>query len=387
MSKSAKKRSLPPPTPPRDKEGSGRFAIGVQPARPDTLLPPPGAQALRASVLEPLPLLEIDTDAVAVAPQRGPASGVFSNGPKPNHSENDRKNERAELVIEDLSLRLDNPYAVSSLVPPPKKPFPIAKALGVASALIALGAGGWFVARNLPSTSVDASAPIAATVQPAIAPVVVAPAVAVATRPGSTVTSVPDVIAPEQKTAPQPIAVGVAAVASAPRVTQAPRIGAPTQRTKPSATRGEAVAQTPAAEESTAQAALRDALQGAAKPQSTTETKTETPTSAPGAEATTPTAVTEHTEALGALPETPSRADVVAGFEAVHDAIATCAAGKHGVVQIDATIANSGRVSRSLIVGVFSGTTEGSCMARAARAARFPQFSQPSLNVNYPIAL
>jgi len=91
--------------------------------------------------------------------------------------------------------------------------------------------------------------------------------------------------------------------------------------------------------------------------------------------------------ALAALPQTPSREQVVAGFEAVQDALAQCAAGKHGVAEIDATIANSGRISHALIGGNFQGSPEGSCMARVVRGARFPQFRQPMLKVSYPVAL
>jgi hypothetical protein len=57
------------------------------------------------------------------------------------------------------------------------------------------------------------------------------------------------------------------------------------------------------------------------------------------------------------------------------------------VVSIDATLANSGRVAHAQIGGVFGGTPEGSCIARAVRGAHFPAFSQQSLKLTYPIAL
>jgi hypothetical protein len=63
------------------------------------------------------------------------------------------------------------------------------------------------------------------------------------------------------------------------------------------------------------------------------------------------------------------------------------AQGKHGLTSIDVTIVNSGRVSRALVDGVFKGTPEGSCLARAVRGAHFPRFSQPSLRVSYPLSL
>jgi hypothetical protein len=95
----------------------------------------------------------------------------------------------------------------------------------------------------------------------------------------------------------------------------------------------------------------------------------------------------EPAEALGALPDLPTREQIVAGFEQARAAIDTCAAGKHGIVTVDATIANSGRVAHAQIGGVFVGTPEGSCIARAVRGTRFPAFSQQSLKITYPIAL
>jgi hypothetical protein len=88
-----------------------------------------------------------------------------------------------------------------------------------------------------------------------------------------------------------------------------------------------------------------------------------------------------------ALPDSPSREDVVAALERVHGDLEQCVAGKHGVAKIEVTIANTGRVSRAVVDGVFKGTPEGSCIARAVRGARFPLFSQPSLSVSYPVSL
>jgi hypothetical protein len=78
---------------------------------------------------------------------------------------------------------------------------------------------------------------------------------------------------------------------------------------------------------------------------------------------------------------------VAAGFEAVRVQIQQCAAGQHGIAQIAATIASTGRISHALVEGPFAGTPEGSCMARAVRAARFPSFSQANLKVAYPVSL
>ena len=88
------------------------------------------------------------------------------------------------------------------------------------------------------------------------------------------------------------------------------------------------------------------------------------------------------------LPESLSREQVTAGFDALKPDLLTCAEGKAGVVIVDATIANTGRIAGALIEGKdFKGTPQGSCMARAVRKAHFPQFAQPTLKVLYPIAL
>jgi hypothetical protein len=410
MSKSAKKRSLPPPTPPRDKEGSGRFAIGSQGPRPATVLPPAGSQTRGVPALEALPLLEIDLDAQP-EPQRGIVSGVFGSAPQsaPADAELDeavaslhayykaheRKHERAELVIEDLSLRLDNPYAASSLVPPPKKPFPVAKAAGIAAALIALGSGAWFVARTSPSHTAPAVAPIAAPVQSssvAVAPTAaeVAQPVAVAPKsvaPKAAAANVQQVEAASAPHVAQALRVAQAPAATAARVVKPATPAKPVREDAPAAVEAAPVAQSAqASDDNVAQAALRAALGSETPEPAAAAEHAVAEHAAPAAASEAPSAEAE-VEDLGALPEAPSREDVIAGFEKVRDALATCAAGKHGVVEIDATIASSGRVSRSLIAGVFQGTPEGSCMARAARTARFPQFSQPSLNVTYPVSL
>jgi hypothetical protein len=88
------------------------------------------------------------------------------------------------------------------------------------------------------------------------------------------------------------------------------------------------------------------------------------------------------------LPETPDRADVLSAMGSVRDAVATCAAGRGGVVTVRATFAgSSGRVTTAVIEGAFAGTAEGSCMARAIRAARVPRFAQPTASVSFPFQL
>lgn len=74
------------------------------------------------------------------------------------------------------------------------------------------------------------------------------------------------------------------------------------------------------------------------------------------------------------------------GFEAVRTRLAACAGERHGIAQVTANIAHNGRVIYARIDGDFQGTAEGSCMATAMRTAQFPQFENPTLRVEYPLA-
>jgi hypothetical protein len=88
------------------------------------------------------------------------------------------------------------------------------------------------------------------------------------------------------------------------------------------------------------------------------------------------------------LPETPERADVLTAMGAVRSAVAACAAGRGGVVTVRVTFAgSSGRVTTAVVEGAFAGTPEGSCMARAIRAARVPRFAQPTSSVSFPFQI
>jgi len=88
------------------------------------------------------------------------------------------------------------------------------------------------------------------------------------------------------------------------------------------------------------------------------------------------------------LPETPDRAAVLSAMGSVRAAVAACAAGRGGVVTVRVTFAGStGRVTTAVIEGAFAGTAEGSCMARAIRAARVPRFAQPTASVSFPFQI
>jgi hypothetical protein len=390
MSQSAKKRPTPPTESSiRPEDGSGRFVIAH---RADLMLPPPGGQADEVLSLDAIGGFELP-DAIDSTPPPAPnsVSGVFASGEgprsdaqsdalaegigsmRPYYTANEQQSERAELIVEDLSLSFDNPYAASSLVPPPKKPLPIGRILGVAAALIAIGAGAWFAGRTFESVQNQHAAVV--TVAPHV---VAAPAPVVAVAPAAKIEAQLAVATPEPVEVAAPEAAKAAPVASIPT--------------------HERSAQLPAAhhESGSVEAALSAVLKnGAAEPAApapAAEPVAQTAAAAPAAPEPTPAATLAEpaavaTDALGALPDLPTREEIVAGFEQARAAIDTCAAGKHGTVKIQATIANSGRVASALVDGVFGGTPEGSCIARAVRAARFPQFSQASLKVNYPIAL
>jgi hypothetical protein len=86
----------------------------------------------------------------------------------------------------------------------------------------------------------------------------------------------------------------------------------------------------------------------------------------------------------GGIPQAPSRADVLNRMEGVRPAVRACATGLSGVADLDITIAKSGVVTHVLVGGDFAGTTQGSCIARAVREAKFPSFRQDRFRLLFP---
>lgn len=86
------------------------------------------------------------------------------------------------------------------------------------------------------------------------------------------------------------------------------------------------------------------------------------------------------------LPEQLTREQVRQGMESKRNAVITCAKGAYGKVLADITIAQSGKVSSSVIEGTFAGTSVGSCMSGALRGVQFPAFSGPEIQVRYPFS-
>jgi hypothetical protein len=87
------------------------------------------------------------------------------------------------------------------------------------------------------------------------------------------------------------------------------------------------------------------------------------------------------------LPDAPTRGEVVQRLESVRSSVRACAAGRSGVADLDITIAHTGNVTHVLVGGDFAGTTEGSCIARAVRGARFSSFKQERFRLLFPYAI
>jgi hypothetical protein len=85
------------------------------------------------------------------------------------------------------------------------------------------------------------------------------------------------------------------------------------------------------------------------------------------------------------LPDKPSQQEINAALKKIRPALKKCAGGRSGFAQIELMVKPDGRVSYALVDGTFMGKPEGSCMAREARKARFPPFTNPIHTVRYNI--
>ena len=86
-------------------------------------------------------------------------------------------------------------------------------------------------------------------------------------------------------------------------------------------------------------------------------------------------------------PSTPSRGDIVSAMNAVSREVAACGNGQHGIANARMVFDSSGRVSNATVAGGSFPAPVASCIARAARQARVPPFTQPTFSVNYPFRL
>jgi hypothetical protein len=85
--------------------------------------------------------------------------------------------------------------------------------------------------------------------------------------------------------------------------------------------------------------------------------------------------------------ETLDRETVQSVMQSVEPAARACAGERHGTAQVDVVVQGSGRVTSATVGGAFQGSPEGSCIARAVRSARFPQFSGEPLRFRYPFGI
>ena len=83
------------------------------------------------------------------------------------------------------------------------------------------------------------------------------------------------------------------------------------------------------------------------------------------------------------LPATPSRSDVEGAMQSINVEVRRCANGRSGNVSVDLTVAASGRTTTAVVAPPFSGTPEGSCIARLVRTLRFEPFSRPFFRVSH----
>lgn len=84
-----------------------------------------------------------------------------------------------------------------------------------------------------------------------------------------------------------------------------------------------------------------------------------------------------------ALPEAPTRAQVIAAMRKVTPAATACFKGTPGKsVVAFSVVGKTGRV-----VGAHGTGSAGSCIARVVRRARFPKFAKPRFEISYPFAL
>jgi hypothetical protein len=92
--------------------------------------------------------------------------------------------------------------------------------------------------------------------------------------------------------------------------------------------------------------------------------------------------------ASGGSMATPTRDQVLRAMRAVQPRVSSCGSTRHGTVQVNVTVSGStGRVRNAVIQGEFAGTREGSCVARAVRRARFPEFGRESFSFTYPFRI
>lgn len=359
-------------------------ALDSQPA--NTQQPPAGVFGTRPTADDEVLAIDDELDSLTL-----PTPPVRSLPPPvPNPTE------RAELVIEDLSLVPGNPFAGSSLVPASRRSeFPWRAVLAVSAIGLTI-IGGLAVASYAVGTRSAGVATPPAKVEKAVplrradrvpVPAVSAPvAQNVADEPTQS-----EAVASAAREIAEADGVGAAEVA-APKVPDE-------SVTKPIGPTAPVSASSPALEGDPATAAPPGrSVPAPARPQRAAGTAAEARVPGPSPAAASLTPAVAPSEAAAAaemaptetvvegLPEQPSRDQIIATFEGLRPALTECAVGQSGLLQVKATITGAGRVGYALIGGDFQGPT-GSCMARVVRKASFPQFSGDKLSLTYPMSL
>jgi hypothetical protein len=86
-----------------------------------------------------------------------------------------------------------------------------------------------------------------------------------------------------------------------------------------------------------------------------------------------------------ALPNKPTRAQVIASMRKVTPAVDKCFGSTHGKATVTfSVIGKTGRVVGARVTG--KAGKVGSCIARSVRLARFPKFAKTRLEISYPFA-
>lgn len=91
--------------------------------------------------------------------------------------------------------------------------------------------------------------------------------------------------------------------------------------------------------------------------------------------------------ARGNVATTPTREQIRSALAAMAPAVQACAEGRHGLASVNVVFHGASGAMRSAVVsGPYAGSPEGSCIARAVRAAQVPSFSQSTFTVSYPFS-
>lgn len=345
---------------------------------PETLLIPAPSEAQRQAAALPLSEMAALLTDPALAPDQNDLELVEEESDAPSPAAPQRVSsqppplpsprrvaaapaaeERAQLHIEDLSLRMDNPYRASSLTPPApraqgvRKGFLLALAGALGGALLSFVGSGYVadLTRGDDTAVAAAASSVPASTHPSPLPSEPAPAVQ------------------QPATGEGPIEIPVVAPAVALGVPAGPDAPVATQPTASKAPRAKL----------TSKKSLSGARARGRKSRRNVPRKHTAPVASEALQVAIP--------AQADLPAAPPRQEILANFTRVRGELQRCADGQHGVADIRATILGDGRVSRPRVVGVFANTPASLCMERAVRNLTFEPFAQPRVSIAFPVAL